>query len=582
MAKKRRKDPALKAAGHLLIIACSDKKRGQAGMHPALELYNGGMYEVLRKFVNENGWPPGLVIKIISAKYGLLDASDLIEVYDKRLDKASAAKMQPRVIAALKKLGRFKQVFVNLGKDYLPAIQGVEEVFGSQRVQYAKGAIGLKKKAMKEWLHSLTNETAKVRGHDEQRPYLYFFPDWDDYISMPFCRHGTQTERKDRKYAHEIFGDKTPYDGVLVSLAQLNTGKGALSRFDKTDIPQGGLRDQMRIPERLLLFGDCGAFSYVFDDKPPFSATEAARLYDAFGFDIGASVDHIPLPDACPNPGDQERRVALTKENAQEFIAAHRKNGYAFTPMGVVQGLGVKSYVQCLNEYIDMGYRHVALGGLVPRHDSDILNICAAVRTAVQDRTRNKAQNVWIHLFGILRPKLQTYFRTLGMSSFDSASYLRKAWLRSDQNYLAPNAQRWYSTIRVPISSSTRMQEAAKAEKISGKKLAKLEQRCLTAIHAFKGGKKTRQEVIDAVNEYGPLLIRKGEDNHFVQKHTDVLIDQPWKKCRCPLCKDIGIDIVVFRGSGRNKRRGLHNTWVFYHKILHGKGTPSKARASDP
>jgi hypothetical protein len=27
----------------------------------------------------------------------------------------------------------------------------------------------------------------------------------------------------------------------------------------------------------------------------------------------------------------------------------------------------------------------------------------------------------------------------------------------------------------------------------------------------------------------------------------------------------------VFRGTGRNKRRGFHNTWVLYHKILHGR-----------
>ena len=33
-------------------------------------------------------------------------------------------------------------------------------------------------------------------------------------------------------------------------------------------------------------------------------------------------------------------------------------------------------------------------------------------------------------------------------------------------------------------------------------------------------------------------------------------------------CKDAGINIVVFRGANRNRRRGFHNTWVFYHKIL--------------
>ena len=47
----------------------------------------------------------------------------------------------------------------------------------------------------------------------------------------------------------------------------------------------------------------------------------------------------------------------------------------------------------------------------------------------------------WIHLFGIYRPRLQELFRHLKVDSFDSASYFRKAWLRSDQNYLASNGQ---------------------------------------------------------------------------------------------------------------------------------------------
>jgi hypothetical protein len=32
--------------------------------------------------------------------------------------------------------------------------------------------------------------------------------------------------------------------------------------------------------------------------------------------------------------------------------------------------------------------------------------------------------------------------------------------------------------------------------------------------------------------------------------------------------RDLGINIVVFYGIGRNKRRGLHSTWVLYHRVL--------------
>jgi len=268
---------------------------------------------------------------------------------------------------------------------------------------------------------------------------------------------------------------------------------------------------------------------------------------------------------------ERRQRMELTAINAERFLAARRKHRHQFTPIGVIQGLDTKSYVGYVHDYIDMGYQHIALGGLVPKPDSEILKICCAVREAIQTRTRTEKENVWLHLFGILRPKIQPMFRLLGVSSFDSASYLRKAWLRSDQNYLAADGKRWYSAIRVPLSSTKRLVETAKEQNISEEELRAMELRCLVGLNNFTGNKQTHQEVVEAVNEYGPLLKRRGEDNHFFEKHDAVLTDRPWEKCRCPVCREIGVDVVVFRGTGRNKRRGFHNTWVLYHKILHGK-----------
>jgi len=91
------------------------------------------------------------------------------------------------------------------------------------------------------------------------------------------------------------------------------------------------------------------------------------------------------------------------------------------------------------------------------------MEICCAVE-ARSRREPAPRRDVWLHLFGILRPKIQLSFRLFGLSSFDSASYLRKAWLRSDQNYLAGDGSRWYSAIRVPLSSSKRLREAAEEQ----------------------------------------------------------------------------------------------------------------------
>jgi hypothetical protein len=575
-----------RSAGYLLILGCSDRKTALKGKLPALELYDGVNFRVLRAFLNQHGWPAGLTIKILSAKYGLIDATTLIETYDQRLDKRTAFEMNRKTLNELRRFGKASSVLVNLGQDYLPTIAGVDRLFHG-KIAYAKGAIGLKMKRMKKWLLGLPRKTATLPGRPAGRSYLYFFPDWDDYVNEPFVHETADDEAAygaKKKYAHQIFGAaNTPYDGILVSLAQIKTGKGALSRLNAQTAGRAELRKAMKAPKSLLLFGDCGAFSYASERQPPFSAEEAARLYHRFGFDVGASVDHIPLNEIVVKneegqlvrqilPEEERRqRMRLTTRNAEIFLATCRHHRYKFLPLGVIQGIDVGSYVKCVHYYIDMGYRHIALGGLVPKSDSEIVSICCAVRSAIQARTKSEKENVWLHLFGILRPKIQPLFRLLGVSSFDSASYLRKAWLRSDQNCLAPDGRGWYTAIRVPLSSSERLRESAEQEDITHDELREMETRCLNALTKFDGTKETHREVVESVNAYGPLLERRGEDNHFIEKHEALLTARPWEKCRCQVCRDMGIDVAVFRGAGRNKRRGFHNTWVLYHKILRSR-----------
>ena len=319
----------------------------------------------------------------------------------------------------------------------------------------------------------------------------------------------------------------------------------------------------------MLLFGDPGAFSYTADSEPPITSEEAASLYDKFGFNLGASVDHIPIPSITPE--EKKERMDLTEENAEQFLKICRENEYQFVPVGSIQGVTVDDYVCYARRYIEMGYKHIALGGLVRRKDFEILKIVAAVRKTLQKHTRGINENIWVHLFGILRPELQNSFQNLGVSSFDSASYLRKAWMSSDRNYLAPDGKGWYGTIRVPMSTSKAMRDAAKSQSISTEQLEELESQCLSNLDDFDGTPESKKKVLDSVDEYGPLLQRKGEGNHFKDEHEKLMSDQPWKKCKCPVCKNLGIQVVVFRGANRNRRRGFHNTWVFYHKLLHKK-----------
>lgn len=578
-----------KPAGKLLILGCSQRKISNLSPAPALHLYDGVNYRVLRKILLERGWPAGLQIKILSAKYKLIDATEIISCYDQRLDKTVAKKINKEVLAKLRKFSVPHTVFINLGRDYMPALNGLEEIFPGSKIIVASGGIGKKMQAMKRWLKGLNCRTSTLKRCSEKiKSYLYFFPDWDDFIYEPFTPEEGNGNKGRKTFAYEACKGKVPFDGILLSLAQINAGKGAVYRHANSNGQKVHLRRRLRIPPDILLFGDCGAFSYAGQAKPPFTSEQAAELYHKFGFDIGASVDHIPLPDIAIRQDDgsvrrkvlsksaRYERMVLTRDNAQTFIRVCKERDYRFTPLGVIQGLGVRSYVERVHEYLDMGYEHIALGGLVPRTDREIVEIVCAVRQEIQARTKGFQHNVWLHLFGILRPKIQSIFRLMGVSSFDSASYFRKAWLRSDQNYLAPDGQSWYGTIRIPISKSKPMRLAAQEAHINLDELAAMERRCLEAIEACNEDVSARANVTRSINKYGPLLTRRSEDNHFAEKHKLLLCNRPWEKCSCPFCRSAGMNVVVFRGAARNKRRGLHNTWVFYHKILHGDNKPNR------
>ena len=49
--------------------------------------------------------------------------------------------------------------------------------------------------------------------------------------------------------------------------------------------------------------------------------------------------------------------------------------------------------------------------------------------------------------------------------------------------------------------------------------------------------------------------------------YEELLTDKPWKSCPCAVCQDLGINVVVFGGAERNRRRGFHNVFVTYQKL---------------
>jgi len=150
---------------NLLILSCSDRKLKDPTLVPALKRYDGVNYRVIKKLKRDGKFPKKLDIKIISAEYGVLEPDDLIGYYDKIMTEERALELRPDVLNSLEEFLKdknYEEIFVNLGKTYLLALNGFEKFLPDKtKVIYAEGGIGQKMKKMKEWLISKMVEPRK-------------------------------------------------------------------------------------------------------------------------------------------------------------------------------------------------------------------------------------------------------------------------------------------------------------------------------------------------------------------------------------------------------------------------------------
>jgi hypothetical protein len=406
----------------------------------------------------------------------------------------------------------------------------------------------------------------------------YFLPDWEDRVDPKFDfqndkfseSHTKDTYNNDN-YAHQIF-DKIPYDGILVSLAIFEK-KISLNRDEEkyTIRNKDSIKDYLKIhnSSNLEVMGDCGAFSYVTEKQPPsfYNVEDIASIYQNLGFDYGVSVDHLAVDYILiknPKTGKREkkdisdkendRRIKITLKNAAKFLDLCNDNNYSFHPIGVAQGYSIETYEHSVKKLVDMGYDYIALGGIVQYSTRYILDILEAIN--------EDTKNVQIHLFGVLRKDYLKKFQDLGVTSFDSASFFRKAWLRSGQNYLSTNGK-WYSSIRVPQSFNPRIIKKVNFNELSLNKIRDMEKKALKALFDYDNGKIDIDTALNTVMKYDKLLLRNSNDGDNLKiKYRRTLLEKPWEDCDCPMCKELGINVLIFRGTNRNKRRGFHNIWA--------------------
>ena len=135
----------------LLIVSCSKTKQKLENA-PALEVYNGPVYKILRKNLM-----PNLDILIISAKYGLIKQDQLISYYDLQMTENIAESFRSELTANLSKIiinNSYREIFIELGKTYQKSIDFKKLEFNNQNLILDTGTIGRRLHNLKKWLES--------------------------------------------------------------------------------------------------------------------------------------------------------------------------------------------------------------------------------------------------------------------------------------------------------------------------------------------------------------------------------------------------------------------------------------------
>lgn len=390
------------------------------------------------------------------------------------------------------------------------------------------------------------------KAHRDQ--LAYFIPEWDDLVDPDFdfgrdIHSGGAGDWSNEVYAHQMYAEPN-YDGILISKVVAEKSKKKKERINEL-----GVHRFLRVPREFPIMGDCGAFGYIQQKTPPYTTADILDYYTRLTFDFGVSVDHLIV---TATEAEKHERYELTIENANDFLREHRKRKLRWTPIGAVQGWDAASYASAAKKYVAMGYQYIGLGGLVRTSTPEILEVLDKVHRVVPDRVR-------IHLFGLARLASLKAFTNFGVRSVDSASLLRRAWMGTGQNYLAMDGK-FYTAIRIPeAGKSFRAKRMVTEGRATASAVERLEARCLEAMRRFDLDQAGVEDVLDRLDEYDRLITPDRPPTRELLRET--LEARPWRACCCDICLRDGIQVVIFRGNNRNRRRGFHNTFVFYRLL---------------
>jgi DGQHR domain-containing protein len=416
----------------------------------------------------------------------------------------------------------------------------------------------------------------------------YFFAENCDMIDpgYDFIKDETQPNRvvhTSDEYPHEHF-ETPPYDGLLVSKAIVG-GDGFSGKYtpgQRYRLLREGIRKYLRYPHQEYdgdpmaypIMGDCGSFSYIDRDKPPISNEDMIGFYSACGFTHAVSIDHIitennlKWDDLRRLPSHIEARAEFTFSSAVEFLRLCRDLQVGFEPIGVVQCWSPRSAAHYAQKLVEAGYQYIGIGGMVGHNWEMIFNVLSEVRATIP-------KDIQIHMFGFTNIKKVDQFIGLDITSFDSTAPVLKAFKDDKENYFV-DTDPHYTAVRISPADEAKINRRIQSGQLDQDRVHELEVVALNAVRAYDVRKLALEETLDAIMAYEQYL---SPNKNFRHLYSRTLRDRPWESCSCRVCRETGIEVIIYRRLNRNKRRGFHNLFYLYQHINKVRNTMNEIKA---
>ncbi len=194
-----------------------------------------------------------------------------------------------------------------------------------------------------------------------------------------------------------------------------------------------------------------------------------------------------------------------------------------------------------------------------PLKTHEILAVLAAVDDVRDPRTE-------LHLLGVTRCEHMPEFRQLRGHELRQHLAVSAGVQGRPRQLLRPR-----SRIRgAPRAAGRRQREAAGAGSAPARSTRQQAQtpragRAAAPSRAFDRGEAERRR-----GGLGAARVRaapRRQERTAATRTERCSTARPWKDCDCAVCQDVGIQVMLFRGTERNKRRGFHNLHVFARRL---------------